>query len=87
MTEAENYLRAVEFRYPEWIPFSVHTFAQQYFPFLTPREIFDYFEEVVVKLGAEEGGLMGYVEIDPDVPLENVEAIFQAVEDYRCYYS
>lgn len=63
------------------------TFAQQYFPFLTPREIFDYFEEVVVKLGAEEGGLMGYVEIDPDVPLENVEAIFQAVESYRCYYS
>ena len=40
-----------------------------------------------MKLGAEEGGLMGYVEIDPDVPLENVEAIFQAVEDYRCYYS
>ncbi|MFQ6114355.1 MAG: uroporphyrinogen decarboxylase family protein, partial [bacterium] len=63
------------------------TLAQQYFPFLTPEEIFDYFEEVVVKLGAKEGGLMWYVEIDPDVPLENIEAIFQAVEKYRCYYS
>ena len=27
---------------------------------------------------------MWYVEIDPDVPLENIEAIFQAVEKYRC---
>jgi len=61
------------------------TFAQQYFPFLTPQRIFNYFEEVVVKLGSKEGGLMWYVEIDPDVPLENIEAIFQAVEKYRCY--
>ena len=39
-----------------------------------------------MKLGAKEGGLMWYVEIDPDVPLENIEAIFQAVEKYRVYY-
>lgn len=24
MTETENYLRAAEFRYPEWIPFNVN---------------------------------------------------------------
>lgn len=63
------------------------TFAQQYFPFLTPQEIFDYFERVVVKLGSEEGGLIWYVEIDPDVPLVNIEAICQAVEKYRFYFS
>jgi hypothetical protein len=54
---------------------------------LTPEEIFAYFEAVVVKLGAKEGGLMWYVEIDPDVPKENIEAIFQAIEKYRFYYS
>ena len=59
----------------------------QHFSFLTPDSIFGYFEEIVVKLGAKEGGLIFFVEIDPDVPFENVEAIFQAVEKYRCYYS
>ena len=63
------------------------TLAQQYFPFYTPEELFDYVEEVVVKLGAKEGGLILYVEIDPDVPLENIEAICQAIEKYRFYYS
>ena len=54
----------------------------QRFPFLPPEGIFDYFEEIVEKLGAKEGGLMCNVEIYPDVPFENIEAIFQAVEKY-----
>jgi len=63
------------------------TFAQQYFPIFSPQEIFDYFEEVLVKLGAKEGGLMWYAEIEPDVPKKNIEVICQAIEKYSLYYS
>ena len=40
-----------------------------------------------VKLGSREGGLMLHAECEPDVPLENIEAICQSLEKYRLYYS
>ena len=61
------------------------TFAQQFFPAYTPAEIDSYFEHVVKILGSREGGLIWYVEIDPDVPFENIEAIFRAVRKYHTH--
>lgn len=59
---------------------------RQLFPFCTPEEIDEHVKEAVVKLGSKEGGLMLSAECEPDVPLENIEAICQALEKYRLYY-
>jgi len=60
---------------------------RQMFPFGTPRDIDEHIKEAVVKLGSKEGGLMLGAECAPDVPLENIEAICQAMEKYRLYYN
>jgi len=60
---------------------------RQLFPFCTPEDIHEHIKETVVKLGSKEGGLMLSAECEPDVPLENIEAICQALEKYRLYYS
>lgn len=59
---------------------------RQLFPFATPQEIDDHVREAVVKLGSPEGGLWLNAECEPDVPLENIEAICSAIEKYRGYY-
>jgi len=59
---------------------------RQLFPFCTPEEIDEHVKEAVVKLGSKEGGLMLTAECEPDVPLENIEAVCQALEKYRLYY-
>jgi uroporphyrinogen-III decarboxylase len=58
---------------------------RQLFPFCTPEEIDEHVREAVVKLGSKEGGLMLTAECEPDVPLENIEAICQALEKYRLF--
>ncbi|HIE29910.1 TPA: hypothetical protein EYP66_21790 [Candidatus Poribacteria bacterium] len=60
---------------------------RQLFPFCTPEEIDEHVREAVVKLGSKEGGLMLNAECEPDVPMENIEAICQAFERYRLYYN
>ncbi|MGC9359612.1 MAG: uroporphyrinogen decarboxylase family protein [Anaerolineae bacterium] len=60
---------------------------RQMFPFCTPEDIDAHVREAVETLGAPEGGLWLKAEIGPDVPLENVEAICQALERYRGYFS
>jgi hypothetical protein len=60
---------------------------RQLFPFCTPKDIDEHVREAVVKLGSKEGGLMLVAECEPDVPLENIEAICQALEKYMFYYS
>jgi len=60
---------------------------RQMFPFCTPAEIEGHVREAVAKLGSPEGGLWLHAEINRDVPLENVEAICAALENYRAHYS
>ena len=59
---------------------------RQLFPFCTPRDIDEHIKEATMKLGSREGGLMLHAECEPDVPLENIEAICQSLEKYRLYY-
>jgi hypothetical protein len=59
---------------------------RQLFPFCTPKDIDEHIREATVKLGSKAGGLMLHAECDPDVPLENIEAICQSLEKYRLYY-
>lgn len=58
---------------------------RQFFPFGTPQQMDDHVREAVEKLGAPEGGLWLKAEIGEDVPLDNIEAIFTALEKYRAY--
>ena len=59
---------------------------RQKFPFFSPQDIDDHIHEAVDKLGSPNGGLWLKAEIGHDVPLENVTAIFNALEKYRTYY-
>jgi uroporphyrinogen-III decarboxylase len=58
---------------------------RQMFPFWKPADIDRHVRESVEALGAPEGGLWLKANIAEDVPLENVEAIFCALEKYRDY--
>ena len=53
---------------------------RQLFPFATPSEIEDHIGEVFEGLYMKEGGLMLHAECEPDVPLENIEAICRTLE-------
>ncbi len=53
----------------------------------TPQQIDDLIREEVEKLGSKKGGLMMIYGLYPTVPLENVEALMNAMEKYATYYS
>jgi len=53
---------------------------RQLFPFATPSQLEDHIAEVHDALNLPTGGLMLSVEIGPDVPLQNVDALCKAVE-------
>ncbi len=56
---------------------------RQSFPFAAPEELRQQVKSAVEALASPEGGLMLKAEIaDPNTPLENIEAICQAMEDY-----
>jgi len=59
---------------------------RQLFPFATPQQIDDHVRKAVEVLGAPEGGLWLKAEIGEDVPLENIAAIFTALEAYRTFF-
>lgn len=86
-----NYLKAMYFDYPEWTPCRVglmpatwmryrEDLGRQFFPFATPSQIEDHIGEVFDALHMPEGGLMLYAECEPDVPLEDIDAICTALE-------
>ncbi len=55
--------------------------SRQDFPFCSSEKIREDIGEAVSKLGSREGGLMLCAECEPDVPLENIEAICRAFEE------
>jgi len=54
---------------------------RQMFPFATPGQIREHIGAVYEALWRPEGGLMLYAECEPDVPLENIDAICSALEE------
>jgi hypothetical protein len=53
----------------------------------SPRDIDDHIREAVMKLGSREGGLSLCYQPWPPTPLENIRAVFDAMERYCGYYS
>lgn len=58
---------------------------RQLFPFATPSQIDHHFRECVEALYLPEGGLGLSVELNYEIPLENIVAILDAAEKYRHY--
>lgn len=56
---------------------------QSVMPLATPAEAAAYTHYVAAALGTARGGLIGHTFVGPDVPLANVEAIWQAFLDHR----
>ena len=51
-----------------------------------PRDVKSHIREAVVKLGSKEGGLMLACGTPANVPLANIEALCEAVEEYQYYF-
>jgi hypothetical protein len=60
---------------------------RQLFPFASPGQIDEHVREAVEKLGSPAGGLWLKAEVDQGVPIENIEAICQALEKYSLHFS
>lgn len=60
---------------------------RQMLPFCSPADIRAHVEEIVRKVGSPDGGLMLLAWLTPDVPLENIEAICSAMEEFRTYWT
>jgi len=59
---------------------------QYILPVGRPEDVREHIAEVVTRLGSRKGGLVLRIDIYPDVPLENIEAVLKAVDDYRLYW-
>ncbi|HUS46912.1 MAG TPA: uroporphyrinogen decarboxylase family protein [Phycisphaerae bacterium] len=59
---------------------------QKVVPFGSPGEVRELVREEVLKLGSPAGGLQMVVGIYPPTPLENVEALCSAFEEFRTYW-
>ncbi len=56
---------------------------RQMFPFCSPEDIKKQVREGVERLGSPEGGLMMSADVrDENIPLENIEALCEAGEEY-----
>ena len=58
---------------------------RQLFPFATPNECIEHVRECVEALYLPQGGLGLSIELNYEVPLENVAALFDAARKYRMY--
>ncbi len=54
-------------------------------PFGAPDEIREYVKKVLKLFGSHNGGIMLHGEVGPDVPLENVEALYSAYYEFGHY--
>lgn len=58
---------------------------RQLFPFATPDELYTHVRQAVEALYLPEGGLALNIEFGVDVPVENMDAILAAVDEFRFY--
>ncbi len=58
---------------------------RQLFPFATPSQLQSHVADCVEALYLPEGGLSLRVELNYDVPIENMAALFDALRQYRYY--
>ena len=59
---------------------------QHILPFGTPAQVREHIAQVVTCLGSPNGGLILRIDIYPDVPLENIAALLQAIDELQNYW-
>lgn len=59
---------------------------RQMMPFCSPADLDAHVLEAVEALGSPAGGLWIKGEVGPDVPLENIEALCDALETHRAHF-
>jgi uroporphyrinogen-III decarboxylase len=55
---------------------------QKIMPFGTPREVKRHVVDVFDHLGTSKGGIIACGEVGPEIPLENVRAMYEAFASY-----
>lgn len=56
---------------------------QHVLPFVSPHEVRRYIHDLFTALGTPDGGIIACGEVIEDVPLANIEAMYQAFLDFR----
>jgi uroporphyrinogen decarboxylase len=56
---------------------------QHVLPYVSPREVKDYVNELFHDLGTPDGGIVACGEISEDVPLENIRAMYEAFLEFK----
>lgn len=56
-------------------------------PYHSPKQIRELIRSEVTSLGSKQGGLMMIYGLYPGVPLENINSLMNAMEDYAFYYT
>ena len=56
---------------------------QSVLPFASPARVREEVRRTLEACGTSEGGLIACGEIGPDVPLENIRAMYEAFRDFR----
>jgi len=64
------------------ITFRTDIDRQQVMPFGSPAQVKEAVQQVFEACGTKDGGIIGCGEIGPDVPLENIRAMYEAFRDY-----
>ncbi|NLC46357.1 MAG: hypothetical protein GX766_04315 [Firmicutes bacterium] len=73
-------------RYRGKICIDIDIDRQKITPFGTPKQIDELIKEEVEKLSTPQGGLIMTYGLYPNVPIENIKAIMDAMEKYAFYY-
>ncbi|RLE82115.1 MAG: hypothetical protein DRJ51_02205 [Thermoprotei archaeon] len=55
---------------------------QYLLPFSRPEDIREHIRRVILSLGSRKGGLMLVADVYPDVPLENIQSLCSALEEF-----
>jgi hypothetical protein len=67
------------------IAFRTDIDRQRVLPFGSPADVSEKVRRVFEACGTPEGGLVAFGEAGPDVPLENVRAMYEAFRTYGGY--
>ena len=60
---------------------------QHLLPKASPQELDEHIMEIIRRLGSPQGGLFLKAGIYPDVPLENIRAVLEAIRKYRTFWT
>jgi len=65
------------------IAFRTDIDRQKILPFVSPLEVKEYISDLFHQLGTNNGGIIACGEISEDVPLENIQAMYEAFSEFK----